>query len=332
MLDAVDGAGSMGACEAVVGGVAFGRTGTGWTGAAEVGGERPSIGRCSIGEGVTGCAAPGGPAASGPCPPRHETEGAGIAGHGISPRRFGGAMCEVSGHEHPGNRTEAVEAAASCRAGGAFGADADDGDGAEGDDQAGHGGAFNLYDVYQAIASHDGELRDPIARRGVEIALTKVLGRIEREGRWAVRFADAEGVRRYARKVLATSRRDAARRVAVERRYGRGVGAASARLECAMGGDREAVSVSERAEIAEWMAARIGADDAEILAAVALEERSYPELAEQWGVREGTLRTRFHRARTRLARPWSGEFGAVRVGRERAVRQPKASGAGEYGM
>ena len=269
MLDAVDGAGSMGAREAVVGGVAFGRTG--------------------------------------------------CVGQGTPAHRFGLAMGEVGADEWPGDEAEALGP-------GCGHVDA------EGEDEAVSGGAFNLFDVYQVIASHEGERRDAIARRGVEIALTKMLGRIEREGRWAVRFADAEGVRRYARRVLATSRRDAARRVAVERRYGRGVGAASARLECAMGGDREAVSASERAEIDEWMTARIGADDVEILVAVALDERSYPELAEEWGVREGTLRTRFHRARTRFTRPWSGEFGSVRAGRERAARQSKTPEAAGYGM
>ena len=250
----------MGACEAVVGGVAFGRTG--------------------------------------------------CVGQGTPAHRFGLAMGEVGADEWPGDEAQAL----------GRGCGPVDAEG-----EAASGGAFDLFDVYQAIASHEGERRDAIARRGVEIALTKMLGRIEREGRWAVRFADAEGVRRYARRVLATSRRDAARRVAVERRYGRGVGAASARLECAMGGDREAVSASERAEIDEWMTARIGADDVEILVAVALDERSYPELAEEWGVREGTLRTRFHRARTRFTRPWAGEFGSVRAGRARDGASKDAS-------
>jgi RNA polymerase sigma factor (sigma-70 family) len=164
-----------------------------------------------------------------------------------------------------------------------------------------------------------------IAQRGAEIAMTKVLGRIEREGADAVRFEEAEGVRRYARKVLATSRRDAARRVAVERRYAGGVGGASARLERDLGGDREADWALERDELDEWMDRHLSADDAEILVAVAVEDREYPELAAEWGIREGTLRTRFHRARTRFVKPWSGEFGAVAKARSRSLRADGAS-------
>ncbi len=189
-----------------------------------------------------------------------------------------------------------------------------------GGENGGEDGAYGLFEVYGVLMECADEVHGGIAQRGAEIAMTKVLGRIEREGADAVRFEEAEGVRRYARKVLATSRRDAARRVAVERRYAGGVGGASARLARDAGGDREGLWAIERIEMDEWMDHALGADDAEILVAVAVEDRPYPELAAEMGVREGTLRTRFHRARARFAKPWSGEFGAVATGRSRASR------------
>ena len=301
MLDMVDGAGSMGVCGAVVGGAACGGLGQGRPGL-------PGVWRKDREPGVLEV---------------ERVDPAGVGGVGFGRVGSGAGLlesCELESCELEAGELES-------------GGVEPDGFEADGVSEGGAiGGAFGLYDVYLVLASRDAEVHGGIARRGVEIALSKVLGRIEREGQWAVRFADAEGVRRYARKVLATSRRDAARRVEVERRFVRGIGGASARLECATGGDREAAWASERAEIDEWLAARVGADDVEILAAVALDESAYPELAKEWGVREGTLRTRFHRARARFTRPWSSEFGASRGGRERAARPSKAPSAGGYGM
>lgn len=306
MLDMVDGAGSMGVCGAVVGGAACGGLGQGRPGLDGVWRKAREPGVLEV----------------------ERVDPAGVGGVGFGRVGSGAGLlesCELESCELESCELEDGE----LEAGGVE----PDGFEADGVPEGGAiGGAFGLYDVYLVLASRDAEVHGGIARRGVEIALSKVLGRIEREGQWAVRFADAEGVRRYARKVLATSRRDAARRVEVERRFVRGIGGASARLECATGGDREAAWASERAEIDEWLAARVGADDVEILAAVALDESAYPELAKEWGVREGTLRTRFHRARARFTRPWSSEFGASRGGRERAARPSKAPSAGGYGM
>jgi hypothetical protein len=151
---------------------------------------------------------------------------------------------------------------------------------------------YDLYTVYQVLSRSEWNWRGIEYANAFEMALDKMMRRIERDGCGAARFATMQDVYAYAKQVRKCVLLDARRHREVTRRYEASVGA---------GGPGYASRSEEwlerdRRETDEWLAEHLGVDDARLYSAVYIDGYTVAQLARMWGIKEGTLRWRLDRA------------------------------------
>ena len=175
---------------------------------------------------------------------------------------------------------------------------------------------FGLVHVYFVLSLWPACDRSPLERYAYDIALNRVLERITKHGASAPTFASEVEVYAYAKRVRTTAMIDAHRHMGVVDRSRQALAPeAGARMnlkpiDLPPGvADESAEWEQERAEQHEWLVARLGADAAELIERVHLDDETVAEIARESLEAESTIRSRLLRAEAKLRACLEAEHG-----------------------
>lgn len=162
---------------------------------------------------------------------------------------------------------------------------------------------YNLWDVYTVVSRWPACDRSLTEQHAYDIALNRLLVRIEKSGPNAVGFDSERKMYAYAEQIRNTSKIDAARHMEMKQRVLQdilysgghrinGVPSSYSRLQVDLSVDFEA-SLREESE---WLHARLDADSAKLVQSVYIDDVSVAEIARESKVPESTIRSRLGRA------------------------------------
>lgn len=162
---------------------------------------------------------------------------------------------------------------------------------------------YNLWDVYTVISRWPACDRSLTEQYAYDLALNRLLARIEKSGPDAVGFDSERSVYAYAEQIRNTTKIDAARHMEMKQRVLQdilycgghrinGVPSSYSRFQVDLSIDVEAGLREE----SEWLHARLDADSAELVQSVYIDDVSVAEIARESKVPESTIRSRLGRA------------------------------------